>query len=543
MIAPAQPYQGDFSFCRDWRAGTLPTAKNAELVVDLFCGGGGASVGIEAAIGSAVDIAINHSEDAIFYHEKNHPATTHYQTDVFDVHPLGVTRGRPVGLLWLSPDCTHFAKARGSKPKDKNIRSLATVGLWWASQVRPRVICLENVEEFMTWGRLDRRTNQPDKRKSGEYFHRFVRRLRQHGYVVEWKVLRACDYGAPTIRKRLFLVARCDGQPIRWPRPTHGPQRKHPYRTAAECIDFSIPTVSIFATREECKAAGINAVRPLADNTMERIARGIWKFVINNEDPFVVPEDQAPFITEMANASNQRSMPADEPLRTICAQVKGGHFALVSAFLSEHRSASTGHAINNPMPTTTAKEHHSMVSCHIERMHGTSTGEALKAPLSNINAQGQHHALVTSHLMKYHKQQGPEHRCHDLRMPMPTVDGSNRFAEVRAFLVKYYGQSYAQGLNVPLDTLTGRDRFGLVTIHGQDYRIVDIGLRMLTPDELLRAQFGRFAAGYMIEGLTKSKAVKMIGNSVCPDLSYAIVKANFRRKSISRRGVENAEVV
>jgi len=523
--------QRAFEFSKHWRAESLPRKKGGEIVVDLFCGGGGASVGIEDAIGSAVDEAVNHSPDAIFYHEKNHPATNHHETGVFDVHPLEVTKGHPVGLLWLSPDCTHFAKARGAKPKDKGIRSLATVGLWWASQVRPRVMVLENVEEFKTWCRLDKRTNQPDKRKSGEHFHKFVRRLRQHGYDVDYKVLRACDFGAPTIRKRFFLIARNDGLPIEWPKPTHGPKCKRAYRTAAECIDFTIPTTSIFATKAEVKAAGIRAVRPLADNTMERIARGIWKFVINNPNPFVVPGSASPFITEMANASNQRNMPADEPMRTICAQVKGGHFALVNAFLSEHRGASTGHALTDPMPTTTSKEHHSMVACSVERMHSTSRGEDVNAPLSSITAQTNHHALVTSHLMSYHKQQGEESRCYPHTEPLPTVDGSNRFAEVRAFLIKYYGQSYAQGLNEPLGTITGNDRFGLVTVEGQDYRIVDIGLRMLTPAELLRAQFGKYAAHYRIDGLTKTKAVKMIGNSVCPDLSCAIVKSNFKRRS------------
>lgn len=494
--------QFTFDCFERYRADAMKPGRG-EIVVDLFCGGGGASVGIEAAIGSPVDVAINHSKDAIFCHERNHPATRHWKTDVFDLHPLEVTKGRPVGLLWLSPDCTHFSKSRGGAPKKKNIRSLATVGLWYARQMRPRVICLENVEEFTTWGRLDKRTKQADPRKKGEGFHKFVRRLRQHGYRVEWRVLKACDYGAPTIRKRLFLVARCDGQPIRWPKPTHGPSKSRPYRTAAECIDFSIPTVSIFATPEEVKAAGLKAKRPLAEKTMERIFRGVQKFVIDNQEPFIVPQDSAPFITECANGSNQRNMPPDSPLRTICAQVKGGHFAMVAA--------------------------------NIERMHSTSRGESASDPLSCITAQTNHHALVTSHLLSYHAQQGNESRCYPHTQPLPTVDGSNRFAEVRAFLLKYYGQGTGQSLNAPLDTITGQDRFGLVTIHGVDYRIVDIGLRMLRPEELLRAQFGRFAEGYRLDGLTKSAAVRMIGNSVCPDLAYALVKANFKRKTTVRR--------
>jgi DNA (cytosine-5)-methyltransferase 1 len=558
--------QNDFCFLDEWRAESYPVAKDGELVVDLFCGGGGASVGIEAAIGTAVDVAINHSADAIYYHERNHPTTDHFTTDVFDVNPVGATRGRPVGLLWLSPDCTHFSKAKGKAPKKKNIRSLATVGLWWARLVRPRVIVLENVEEFMTWGRLDKRTMQPDKRKTGEYFHKFVRRLRQHGYEVEWRVRKACDRGAPTIRKRFYLVARCDGQPIVWTKPTHGPGRKKPFHTAAECIDFSLPAVSIFATREECKSAGVRAVRPLADNTMTRVARGVWKYIINNPDPFIVP-DQSPFVTEMANGSSQRNMDADEPLRTICAQVKGGHFALVSALLAKHYTGVTGSDVRVPLGAVTGIDHHSLVACHLERMHGTasgdsitdpagailgggghlglvachleqmngeSTGVSVANPVTAITAQVNKHALVTSHLMKYHKTQGNESRCHDLRDPIPTIDGSNRVAEVRAFLIKYYGQGCGQVLTDPIGTVTGNDRFGLVVVKGELYQITDILLRMLTPDELLRCQFGHFADGYKIDGLTKTKAVKMIGNSVCPTEAYDIVKANFKRRTANQ---------
>jgi len=383
--------QAEFDYLNMKRTVPRPRCKR-EITIDLFCGGGGASIGIEAAVGVPVDEAINHSRDAIYYHEQNHPCTHHFRTDVFDVHPLAVSKGRPVGLLWLSPDCTHFSKSRGGKPKSRRIRSLATVGLWYAREVRPRIIILENISEFRTWCRLDKRTNQPDFRKKGECFHKFVRRLRQMGYVVEWRVLKACDYGAPTSRERLVLIARCDGKPIVWPRKTHGKGRnKKPYRTAADCIDFSIPTVSIFATKEGCKAAGIRAVRPLADKTMERIFRGIRQFVINNQEPYFV----------------------SSPTSALCAEVN-------------------------------------------------------------------HHALVTSHLMSYHSQQGKESRCYPHTQPLPTVDGSNRFAEVRAFLVKYYGCGTGQKLDAPLDTITGNDRFALVTVRGELYRIVDIGLRMIS---------------------------------------------------------------
>jgi DNA (cytosine-5)-methyltransferase 1 len=513
------PTQRQFGYMSRWRSSAVRPRRGKEIVVDLFCGGGGASLGIEAAVGVPVDEAINHSRDAIYYHEQNHPCTHHFRTDVFDVHPLAVSKGRPVGLLWLSPDCTHFSKSRGGKPKSRRIRSLATVGLWYAREVRPRIIMLENVAEFRTWCRLDKRTNQPDFRKKGECFHKFVRRLRQMGYVVEWRVLKACDYGAPTSRERLVLIARCDGKPIVWPKKTHGKGRnKKPYSTAADCIDFSIPTVSIFATKEECKAAGIRAVRPLADKTMERIFRGVRKFVINNPEPFIVT----------CNHSGQsfRGQNINDPFKTICSS-RDAH-GLVVPFLAKHYRGATGSKVIDPIGSITGIDHHSLVACHVEKMHGTSRGDDIAAPATAISAQGGHHALVTSHLMSYHSQQGKESRCYPHTQPLPTVDGSNRFAEVRAFLVKYYGCGTGQKLDAPLDTITGNDRFALVTVRGELYRIVDIGLRMLTPEELLRAQFGDYAGDYNITGLTKTAAVHMIGNSVCPDMARAVVAWNYK---------------
>lgn len=477
--------QKTFDYLNRYRQGIKPPARGREIVIDLFCGGGGASTGIEAAIGRPVDVAINHSPQAIYYHEQNHPCTNHFRTDVFDVHPLAVSKGRPVGLLWLSPDCTHFSRSRGGAPKKKSIRSLATIGLHYARQVRPRVIILENVSEFRTWCRLDKRTKQPDKRKKGECFLKFIRRLEGMGYAVEHRVLKACDYGAPTTRERLVLIARCDGQPIQWPRKTHGKgRRKLPYRTAAECLDFSIPTVSIFATKQDVKLAGIRAVRPLADNTMERIARGVWKFVLNNPNPFIIGIDQ------QSSATAEYSI--DQPLRTITQK---NRFALVAPFLAKHYTGATGSALTAPLGSVTAIDHHS---------------------------------LITSHLLSYHKQQRDESRCNPVTDPLPTVDGSNRFAEVRAFLMKYYGCGTGQNLDDPLDTITAQDRFALVTVRGHLYRIVDIGLRMLTPAELLRAQFGYHADIYNIDGLTKTAAVHMIGNSVCPDMACAVVGANYR---------------
>ncbi|MEI8603644.1 DNA cytosine methyltransferase [Shewanella sp. PP-Sp27a-2] len=334
------------------------------LIVDNFAGGGGASTGIAWAIGRSVDIAINHDPDAIAMHSANHPETLHYCESVFDIDPVQATAGKPVDLAWFSPDCKHFSKAKGSKPVSKEIRGLAWVTVRWAMMVRPRVLMLENVEEFKTWGPVIEcpvtEAMRPCPERKGETFNAFVSMLStgidaEHpalaecvetlglldtaklmkglGYKVEWRELRACDFGAPTIRKRLFMIARCDGQPIVWPEPTHGAPNSEavksgklqPWRTAAECIDWSLPCRSIFGRK-----------KPLAENTMKRIAKGIQKFVFDAKEPFIVPQNVtlAPFITEHANASNQRNMPVDEPLRTICAEVKGGHFAVVQPVLA-----------------------------------------------------------------------------------------------------------------------------------------------------------------------------------------------------------------
>lgn len=481
----------------------LPIA--GEIVVDLFAGGGGASTGIEQAIGRHVDVSVNHDRDAVAMHQMNHPQTRHHVADVFEVDPLEVADGRPVGLLWASPDCKHFSKAKGGKPVSKKIRSLAWVVIKWAKLVRPRVICLENVEEFKTWGPLCE-AGTPCPVRKGQTFERWVQQLRNLGYQVEHRELRACDYGAPTIRKRLFLVARCDVAPIVWPEPTHGPGRKKPWRTAAECIDWNLPVHSIFMDPAEARKLGLK--RPLAEATMKRIAHGVMKYVIEAAQPFIVNMRNgeralvAPFITEHANASSQRNMPADEPLRTQCAEVRGGHFALVSAFLAKHYGG-------EPQPGKTATR--------------------LDAPISTVTASD-HHSLVTSQMVKLRN----HGHGHDNREPLHTVTaGGQHFAEVRVFLVKYYGCQQDPRLEEPLHTVTTRDRFGLlVTVYGEDYAIADIGMRMLTPRELYRAQ--GFPESYIIErgadgrALSKNAQVRMCGNSVCPPIAAALVRANYR---------------
>lgn len=535
-----------------------------EIVVDNFAGGGGASTGIEMALGRSPEIAINHDPDAISMHTVNHPTTEHYCESVWDIVPRDVVAGRPVGLVWLSPDCKHFSKAKGSTPVSKKIRGLAWVTLRWAATVRPRVIMLENVEEFQTWGPLliDAEGNaRPDPAKKGRTFNSFINALRRQGYKVEWRELRACDYGTPTIRKRLFLIARRDGAPIVWPKPTHGDPASAavkagkllPWPTAADVIDWSIPCPSIFERK-----------RPLAENTLRRIAKGLERFVINAAEPFIVKCNHtstrtvydcfrgqgineplqtvtatpgfavvqptlAPFITEFANASNQRNMPADEPLRTICAQVKGGHFALVAPVIARQFGNSVGQSVEDPLGTVMAKADKSqLVTAFLAKHYTGVVGAELTQPLPTVTTVD-HNALVTSHLVKL---RGTCQHGQPVTEPMPTVTaGGLHIGEVRAFLLKYYGTDSTIPCSEPLHTVTTRDRFGLVTVRGEDYQIVDIGMRMLEPHELFAAQ--GFPADYVIDHdatgkkFTKTAQVARCGNAVCPPLAAALVRANL----------------
>ncbi len=437
---------------------------NNDLIVDLFAGGGGASTGIELATGRYVDIAVNHDPSALAMHETNHPQTRHFCEDVFEVDPVAVTKGKPVGLLWASPDCKHFSKAKGGKPVSKKIRSLAWVVVKWARLVRPRVICLENVEEFQTWGPLA--DGLPDPARKGETFRRWIAELKKLGYDVRYKELRACDYGAPTIRKRLFLVARCDGLPIVFPKPTHGKGLK-PYRTAAEIIDWSIPCPSIFGR-----------AKPLSDNTLRRIANGVVKFVINAQKPFIV-KDCAQLLIQMGYGDNKgrRVLDLNKPLGTVTSG--GNKFALVSAFLAKHYSGVVGTCVSNPVGTITTVDHHSLVTVGM------------------------------------------------------SDTPSDRTEEVRAFLINYYGTGMSSAVNEPLNTCTSHVHSGLVAVRidGKEYAIADIGLRMLQPHELYAAQ--GFPAGYVFDRrgngapLSKEAQIRMCGNSVCPPVAAALVKANY----------------
>ena len=548
---------------------------HGELIVDNFAGGGGASTGIELATGYSVDIAINHDPEAIKMHKANHPNTKHYCENVWTVDPVKACKGHPVGLAWFSPDCKHFSKAKGGKPKDKNIRGLAWVACRWAGLVRPRVIMLENVEEFKTWGPLNR-GHHPIKAKQGKTFEKFVQQLNDLGYTVEFKELIAADYGAPTMRKRFFMIARCDGKPIIWPEPTHAPADSEevkkgllkPYVGAYTQLDFSLPCPSIFDTSEEIKEKyGIRAVRPLAQKTMDRIARGLKKFVLDNPEPFIIqcnhggerrPNDirepmptitgkhgygiVEPYMVQIGQTgfTKDRSKDVREPLTTI---VSKNEHCLISPTLIQYHSETSkdgvrGQTIEDPIMTVDSSNRYGLVTSFLHKYYDggyKGAGETVENPLPTVTAWD-HNSIVTTNLIQMNNHCDGK----DIRQPLPTITaGDGHFGEVRAFLIKYYGQGTGQDIEKPLDTVTAQDRFGLVTIEGVDYQIVDIGLRMLEPKELYGCQ--GFPEDYIIDhdytGKTypRSEQVRRCGNAVCPPIPAALVKANLPELCVAER--------
>lgn len=517
-----------------------------ELVVDNFAGGGGASTGIEQAIGRSVDIAINHDPDAIAMHKANHPKTKHYCENVWDIDPKEACNGCPVGLAWFSPDCTHFSRAKGGKPVDKNIRGLAWVTMRWAYEVRPRVIMLENVPEIQTWGPLGA-DGRPIKERAGETFDAFCCMLGKSGYPrnspaflemcealnispdseqartisdglgydVQYRILRSCDYGAPTTRTRFYMIARCDDEPIVFPEPTHGKGRA-PYRTAAEIIDWNVPAKSIFE-RE----------KPLAENTLKRIARGIKKFVIDNPEPFIIPIGYGE-----RDGQEPRTNSIHEPLGTVVSSSK--HYIVAPSIIQYHSETSTdevrGQELTEPLMTVDTSPRYALSVAHIMKNYGggyKGAGSAADKPLDTITAVD-HNELVTAHILTMRNNMDGQR----IDEPLGTISCSGaHHAEVQAFLVKYFSTGTAKPVTEPLDTITTKERFGLVTIHGEDYIITDIRMRMLTPRELFRAQ--GFPESYIIdhdsEGrpYPKSKQVARCGNAVTPPVPCALVRANL----------------
>lgn len=601
-----------------------------EKFIDNFAGGGGASTGIEMAIGRSVDVAINHDPAAIAMHKANHPNTKHYCENVWMVDPKEATEGDPVALAWFSPDCTHFSRAKGGKPKDKNIRGLSWVTIRWGLAVMPRVIMLENVPEIQTWGPLDDE-GKPIKERQGETFEGFIlslttgipqthpayaemcaaleigensedaKRLQTGlGYQVEWRILRSCDYGAPTTRTRFYMIARCDGKAIVWPKPTHAAPNSlevaagicEPYRTAAECIDWSIPAKSIFERD-----------KPLAENTLRRIARGIKKFVIDNPEPFIIPigygerEGQQPrvnsineplgtvvssnkhyvvepqlekccaepfIVTVNHTDENFRGQKLGKPLNTVTAKngyglvvptimcnntnnvgadvktplptvTTGNRNFLVAPTLIQYHSETQkdevrGQAVDEPIMTIDTQPRYAMAAAYIMKNYAggyTGAGSAAEKPLDTVTAVD-HNSLVTAHIMTMRNHMDGQR----VDEPLGTVTaGTTHHLEVQAFLIKYFSGGTAKSVNEPLDTITTRDRFALVTIHGEEYIIADIRMRMLEPRELFNAN--GFPADYVIDRdadgnpYKRKEQVAKVGNSVTPPVPCAMVRTNL----------------
>lgn len=549
------------------------------LIADIFAGGGGASIGLEAALGRPVDYAINHDELALDVHKKNHPATVHLVRDVFEVEPRRVAKGRKVDYLWASPDCTHFSGARGGKPRSNKIRALATVVNRWAEDVAPTVIFVENVREFMDWGPLDE-DEQPVNERKGEYFRRWVRRFERAGYECDWRVLDCSEHGAWTSRKRFFFIARRDGLPIRWPEPTFGAAPLEPLRWAADCIDFGIPCPSIFLTRKQARILGVK--RPLAHNTLRRIANGVRRYVIETNNPFIVRIGH--YSNRTGDGHRFRGQPLDRPLGTVTSEANDK--ALVMPYLAKFRFDSDGQRLDEPMPTITAGGKRrpkrpatgnplAIVTPFLSRQFGNSVGQSVDSPmptvmphgmgksalviptivtqqfnnrprgvdepLPTITGQDNKNTLVAAFVTKHFKGV----TGHSLRRPIGTITGTDhhsltearlsgpgdRVRQVRAFLTAFYREgSTGQSVKRPMRTITAKARLGLVEVDGVgDFQIMDIGMRMLTPWELALAQFGEFAEGFSFDigrKVTLADQVRLIGNSVPPHMVRAIVEIN-----------------
>ena len=534
--------------------------QDDEIVVDFFCGGGGAGTGLEMGLGRPVTVAKNHSPAAISMHTANHPAARHFTTDVFDGDPDEECQGRPVGWFHMSPDCTHHSQAAGGQPRKREIRNLSWIGLKWGGKKKPRVMSLENVKQILQWGPLiakrDKATGRvmkldgtvaavgervpvqqqflvPDPKRRGITWRRFVHLLQSMGYQVEWRIIKACDFGAPTSRERLFMIARCDGQPIVWPEPTHAKnpaKGQQKWRTAADCIDWSVPSKSIFGRKKD-----------LAPATLRRVAKGMKKFVLDNPQPFIVP---------IANWSGELAQSANEPLRTVTSWPRGGSFAVASpVMIGAGGPIYAGKPVpaDQPMGTLMTQSHRALVTAFIEQANGgfnTTPAKGADEPLTTVTNTGSQQRLVTASLATLRRNcvgrpvddlvptmtAGAEH--HALVQYKLSPEHEEGALRVAAFLISYYGTENTSACDAPAPTVTTKDRLGLVTVFvkGTPYVIVDICLRMLQPHELYRAQ--GFPASYIIDKgadgkpFTKTEQVHMCGNSVSPPPMAALARAN-----------------
>lgn len=476
-----------------------------EIIVDNFAGGGGASTGIEIATGMAVAIAINHDPAAILMHKTNHPYTEHLQASVWDVDPKAVCRGRPVGLAWFSPDCKHFSKAKGAALVDRKIRGLAWITLRWAATVRPRVVILENVEEFQTWGPV--RKGKPVKKLAGTTFRKFISQLEALGYAVEFRELVAADFGAPTSRKRFYMIARCDGKPIAWPKPTHsktGADGLPKWRCASEIIDWSLPCPSVFASKSEIMDKyGLKAVRPLAKNTMRRIIRGVDKFTIRSGKPFIVPGKPllAPALIQYHTEQTEsvRASGLGTPINTVDAS---NRYGLTCANLVEYYTGGRPLDVREPMHTVTSHDREAVVAAHVVKFKGDNLGHGADEPMQTVTTSAGEFAACEAYLEKMHG-----------------GDELGYWPLIRDLLNEFCGYTLAE------------DEVLLLEIGGALYYIADIGLRMLSPRELYNAM--GFPPDYIIDRdylgheYGRSKQVARCGNAVCPPVASALVRANL----------------
>lgn len=518
------------------------------LVVDLFAGAAGASTGIAKAIGRSSDIAINHDANALALFAKNHPTTKIYHCDIYEVHPLMATQGRDVDILWASPSCTHFSRARAGVPKEEQQRTQPYVVTWWARYARPSIIFVENVPEIVSWGPLDK-DGFPDKEKAGRSFRLWIHSLKRYGYDVEWRILTACDYGAPTSRTRFFLIARCDGMPIAWPEQTHAEAShpdvmdgiKEPWHTTAEIINWEDLGNSIFLSPEEVKAQGLRCKRPLAGSTLRRVAKGMDKYVFGTADPFLI---------HMQHGSNpDGTMSIRKPMKTVTAKPKGGGMALVSPFLAKHYSGVIGSDINNPIGTITAVDHHSLVAPTLIQMgYGERQGQEervldLDKPLGTVVAGGNKFAIASAFLQR----DFGESVGSDMREPVPTItaSGGGHAALASAFIIKHnhtaknYNAFRGQSIEEPLHTITSRHGTGLVVPFISKMRGQNIGYPVTEPMQTISAKGQHHAAvGCIIEYYGTGTA-----HSLTEPMKTATTKDRFGLVTADVKTTENPDTV
>ncbi len=517
------------------------------LIIDCFAGGGGASVGIEMALGRQVDIAVNHDPDAILMHKTNHPDTLHLTEDIFRVDLQKYVKGQHVALMWASPDCTSHSKAKGGKPRKHGLRILPWAVYKHARTILPDVIIMENVEEIQQWGPLDA-SGHPIPERKGEDYNKFITAMQSLGYIFDSRELVAADFGAPTTRKRWYAVFRRDGRSITWPEPTHskgGAGGLKPWEPIYKYLDLTDVGKSIFGRK-----------KPLAEKTLNRIARGLERFVFNNPEPFIVQvnhggdqfrgqsiHEAMPTITQkhgfgivsplltpymMRNNTGAPGGNINDPMLTITT---GGHHGLISPYLIQYHSETTkngfrGQQVTEPIQTIDTSNRYGLIMSYITKFYKSGTGQSMREPIHTITTSPGHFGQVSVYAVS----------ADDLlkHMDKDTVEQTEEMLQkctwVSQFIMEYYGCGTGQSINDPLHTIVTKDRFALITVLGNEYVIMDIFLRMLTPEELKMGQ--GFPKDYVIDRdyngnkYPVSKQVARIGNSVVPIMAQNLIEAN-----------------